>query len=358
MAENEGMILEIMTSFGMTIPSGLTKGSWLREFEKRLTNLTGLWYFVKTTKIDDLITDEDCIALFGGVRAIETEVQGRVALSNGELWTLSFLKSVNESDFISFIKMVGPLHYMVSLATDIEKKGDSLTKNLRAALFIYLFQNLYELLLGNIDSCFYVYLERRSEIRGEKINYFRKEFIEKRKEARKTKQDIGEHATSGVIQGMLREVYKQECESKQTPFDVNLLDDTIFNQMTEKLRNSSAHFNAFYDDQRNKIIFLNGEEMTMDEFIGLYEKLFLYLTTWMNLYLSGAKDGQAFANKIKEEMEKMRVGAEKLLHTVQRSGRQADWNIFVQRMWGNSIVKFEEKKEIGDNSLKALPAAK
>ncbi len=358
MAENEGMALEIMTSFGMTIPSGLAKGGWLREFEKRLTNLTALWYFVKNTNVDDFITDEDCIALFGGVQAIETEVQGRVALSNGELWTVGFLKSVNESDFISFIKMVGPLHYMVSLATDIEKNGDSLTKNLKAALFIYLFQNLYELLLGNIDSCFYVYLERTPGIRGEKINYFRKEFVEKRKEARRTKQDIGEHATSGVIQGMLKEVYKQECENDQKPFDATLLDDTIFNQMTERLRNSSAHFNAFYDDQRNKIVFLNGEEMTMDEFIGLYEKLFLFLTTWMNLYLSGAKDGKAFVSKLKEEMEKMRATAEKLLLTVQRSGRQADWNIFVQRMWGNSIVKFEEKKETGDNSMKALPAAK
>lgn len=358
MAENEGMALRIMTSFGMTIPSGLTKGGWLREFEKRLTNLTGLWYFVKTTKIDDLITDDDCIALFGRIQDIETEVQGRVTLSNGEAWTVNFLKSVNESDLISFIKIVGPLHYMIGVAKDIKKNGDNLTENLKAALFIYLFQNLYELLLGNIDACFYVYLERNPEIKGEKINYFRKEFVEKRKEARRTKMDIGEHADAGIIQGMLKEVYLQECESGQKTFDPTLLNDTIFNQMTKVLRNASAHFNAFYDDQRNKIVFLNGDEMTMDEFIGLYERLFLFLTTWMNLYLSGAKDGKAFARKLKEQMEKMRATAEKLLLTVHRSGRQADWNIFVERTWGNSVVKFEEKNEIGSNDLKGLPTVK
>jgi hypothetical protein len=358
MEENEGMILEIMTSFGMAIPLGLTKRGWLREFEKRLTDITGLWYFVKTTKIDDLIKNEDCIELFGEVKTIKTEVQGRVALSNGEMWTLSFLKSINESDFISFIKMIGPLQYMVSLATDIKKNGDSLTKNLKAALFIYLFQNLYELLLSNIDSCFYVYLERTQEAKGEKIGYFRREFIEKRKEARRTRQDIGKHANPTIIQGMLREVYKQECENEHKYFYAAFLDDTIFNQMTARLRNSSAHFNAFYDDQRDKIVFLDGEEMTMGEFICLYEKLFLFLTTWADLYLSGAKDEMAFASKINEEMEKMRYRTEKLLHKIVRDGKQADWNIFIQKMWGNSMVRFEEKKEIEDDTLKTLPPVK
>jgi hypothetical protein len=344
------MINDIITSLGMAIPSGLTDDGWLRKFEERLTDFSRLWGFVKSTKVEEIIKEQDCIELFERVRSIETDVQGRINLSKGEMWSLKFLKGINESDFIAFIKMVGPLHYMVRIASDIEKKGDDLTNNLRAALFIYLFQNLYELLLENIDSCFYVYLDRKDEVKGQKnINNYRQRFIVDRKEARKIKEDKGEHATAGMIHGMLKEVYKEECDNNQTSEDLTLLDDTIFNQMAKKFRNASAHFNAFYDENRNRIVFLNGEEMTMNEFTSLYDKLFLFLTQWMNLYLSEAKDSKAFANKIKEEMVKMLSRTERRLHEIERSGKRGAWNILVLKLWGNSIVKFE-KNDTVDNS--------
>jgi hypothetical protein len=266
---------------------------------------------------------------------------------------------VNESDFVSFIKIVGPLYYAVRIASDIKEVHEDLTNNIKAALFIYLFQNLYELVLGTIDACFYVYLDKKEVVKGlEYTNRYRKEFIDKRKEARRIKGDKGEHASAGLIYGMLKEVYKEECENNHTFMDSTFLNDTIFNQMAEKLRNSSAHFNAFYDEKRDKIVFLNGDEITMEELIALYDKLFLFLATWMNLYLSEAKDDKAFADKIKEEMQKMVDRTEKMLHEIVRSGRQNDWNGVVRHVLGNSIVKFEKKEKSEDNKHELQPVNK
>ena len=358
MAENEGLINEILTSIGVAMPSGLTKEGWLRDFEARLGNCMLLWTFVKNTKVEELITDEQCAELYDKISSIETEVQKRMTLTKGETWILRFLRSINESDFVAFMKMIGPMHYTLRVVSDIEKSGEGLTDNIKVALFIYLFQNLYELLLNNVDSCFFVYLERNQTIEGQSINYFRKELIEGKKKARMKKEDIGKHATSGVIQGLLEDVYKDECDRKQVIADATLLDDTIFNQMAEKLRNSSAHFNAFYDDKRGKIVFLNGDEMSREEFISLYDKLFLFLTQWMNMYLEGTKDSAAFTAKIRMELNKMLIGAERLLHGIVRSGRAKDWNVVVWRLWGSHLVRFEEKNELEGNSPKALPSGK
>ncbi len=357
--ENEGLINAIMTNIGMAIPLGLTDNIWLKDFEERLPDCLKLWNFVKNTNVGQIIKEQDCIEVFTYVRGIETEVQGRMTLSRGEIWILEFLKKVNESDFVSFIKIVGPLYYAVRIASDIKEVHEDLTNNIKAALFIYLFQNLYELVLGTIDACFYVYLDKKEVVKGlEYTNRYRKEFIDKRKEARRIKGDKGEHASAGLIYGMLKEVYKEECENNHTFMDSTFLNDTIFNQMAEKLRNSSAHFNAFYDEKRDKIVFLNGDEITMEELIALYDKLFLFLATWMNLYLSEAKDDKAFADKIKEEMQKMVDRTEKMLHEIVRSGRQNDWNGVVRHVLGNSIVKFEKKEKSEDNKHELQPVNK
>ncbi|MGI0059280.1 MAG: hypothetical protein ACREBJ_05885, partial [Nitrosotalea sp.] len=96
----------------------------------------------------------------------------------------------------------------------------------------------------------------------------------------------------------------------------------------------------------------------MDELVSLYERLFLFLTQWMNLYLSGAKDGKAFADKIKEETNKMIRGAERILHGIVRSGRAGSWNVVVWQLWGSHLVKFEEKKTVEGNVPKELTSSK
>lgn len=345
MVENEGMVNEIISSLGTAIPASITDNRWMQDFEERLNDFSRLWNFIKSTKIEEIIKEQDCIELFEKVKAMEKDVQGRTSLNKGDIWTLDFLKGVNGSDAIAFIKMVGPLYYMIRIAADIEKRMNTLTSNLKAALFVYLFQNLYELLLENIDSCFYVYLDKKEKVKGQQhIDKFRKRFIIERRESRSQREDIGKHADAGLIHGMLKEVYTEECENNGRLEDKTLLEDTIFNKMAKKLRNSSAHLNAFYDEKINKIVFLNGDEMTMDEFISLYDKLFLFLTEWMELYLSGSKDGKAFADKIYEEMGKMLSQTEREMREIERRGDRKLWNMVVEKRWGSNIVKIKEKE--------------
>ena len=346
MAENEGLITNILTSFGMAIPTGLTDEGFLRDFEERLTDFSRLRNFLSNTKPEKLIKEDSCKELFNSAKAIDTEVSQRLSLSKGELWSINFLKSVNESDFVAFMKMIGPMYYMIRVAKDIDNNNDALTKNLKAAIFIYLFQNLYELLMGNIDACLYVYLSKNQQIQGaQNINKYRKDYIEGRRQKRDNQTDRGEHATAGMISGILREVYDLECRAADIPIDTSLMNDTIFNAMTKDLRNASAHFNAFYDERINKIVFLDGTQMSMEEFITLYERLFLFLYRWMDRYLSGAKGEAEFVKKIHDETGNMLTLCSRLMLEIERSGKQKYWEIFIQNTWGNSTVKFERKQE-------------
>ena len=346
MAENEGLITNILTSFGMAIPTGLADEGFLRDFEERLTDFSRLRNFLSNTKPEKLIKEDSCKELFNSAKVIDTEVSQRLSLSKGELWSINFLKSVNESDFVAFMKIIGPMYYTIRVAKDVNKLREVLANNLKAAIFIYLFQNLYELLMSNIDACLYVYLNKNPQVQGtQNINRYRKDYIEERKQKRSSKTDRGEHATAGMISGILREIYELECKANHTSIDASLMGDTIFNTMTKDLRNASAHFNAFYDERINKIVFLDGTQMSMEEFMALYERLFLFLYKWMDMYLSGAKGETDFVKKIHDETGKMLTLCLRLMMQIERSGKQKYWEIFIQNTWGNSTVKFEEKQE-------------
>lgn len=346
MAENEGLIVNILTSFGIAIPTGLTEGGFLRDMEERLTDFTRLRNFLSVTKPSSLINEASCRELFNEARNINTEVAKRLSLSKGELWILTFLKGVNDSDLFAFIKMIGPLYYAIRVAKDIEKNMDALTNNLKAAIFIYLFQNLYELLLSIIDSCLYIYLNRAPQVQGTRdINNYRKKFIEDRKLKRGFMEDRGEHATAGLINGIFSEIYIQECSATNSRIEPNFMGDTIFNTLTRDLRNASAHFNAFYDEKINKIVFLDGTQMSMEEFVAMYERLFIFLYRWMELYLTDTADENAFVAKIEEEAGRMLDVCLRQLQQIERGGRQKYWGIFIEKTWGNSMVRFKEKRE-------------
>ena len=266
---------------------------------------------------------------------------------------MEFLRKVNESDFIAFIKLIGPIYYTFSLASDINEKSDQLTNNIKIALFIYLFQNLFELLMSNIDACLYVYINKNMQSSGENINNYKKKYIEKRKQNREQAEDIGEHATAGMIYGMVKEIYKQECINSGSSEDLTMWENTIFNKMTEKLRNASAHFNAFYDNKINKIVFLDGEKLSIPEFMELYQRLFGFIYNWMNLYPADPKDENAFAVKIKGETAKMLKTCLRLMTQIGRSGQQKRWNIYIQYKYGSKIVRFEQKEnDVSTNNPK------
>ncbi len=342
---DEILLTNILKDFGMAIPSELTSQGFLKDLEERLGDFARLEGFMSTTRIENLVNEDACRELFKRTKGLEAEISAKVTLTGGEDWTLNFLKGVNESDFIAFVKLVGPLYYAFRVANDMDKILDSLTNNIKAALFIYLFQNLYELLMGNIDACIYVYLNKNALAMGQSINYYRKEYIEKRKLKRSQREDVGEHATAGLIYGILKEVYEKECFDAGKTVDTALWSNTIFNTMTERLRNMSAHFNAFYDDKINKIVFLNGEKLSMQDFLALYQRLFLFLYRWMDLYISGAKDEDAFIAKMKDEITKMLRVSSRLMLQINRSGKQKYWNIFIQERWGSKVVKFNEEEE-------------
>ncbi|MEM0142868.1 MAG: hypothetical protein QXL94_02795 [Candidatus Parvarchaeum sp.] len=346
MVENEGLITNILASFGMAIPTELTDEGFLRDFEDRLTDFSRLRNFLLNTKPEKFIKEDLCKGLFNSAKAIDTEISKRLSLSKGDLWSITFLKSVNESDFVAFIKVIGPIYYLIKVAKDIDNNKDALTKNLKAAISIYLFQNLYELVMGNVDACLYVYLNRNPQVRGTQyINKYRKDYIEERKQKRSSRTDRGEHATAGMISGILGEIYDLECRTDDIPIDAGLMSDTIFNAMTKDLRNASAHLNAFYDEKLNKIVFLDGTQISMEEFIALYERMFLFLYRWMDMYLGDAKGETDFVKKIYEEIGNMLDSCLRLMLEIGRSGKQKYWYIFIQNTWGNSTVKFEKKQE-------------
>ena len=142
---------------------------------------------------------------------------------------------------------------------------------------------------------------------------------------------------------MLGEIYRQECQKNNVQEEQNLFDDTIFNTMTERFRNTSAHFNAFYDDKINKIVFLNGEKMSIAKFVSLYERLFLFMYKWMDLYLESGSE-EAFVTKLKDELTKMLDASLKLMQQIERNGNHIYWEPVIWNRWGSKLIEFRENE--------------
>lgn len=343
--DNEDLIIVILEDLGIGIPIGLVESGWLNEFGKRIEDFWRLYGFLRETKVEEVIKDEQSRELYRYLKEQEAEISSRITLTKGDAWILNFLKNVEGSDIVAFMKLAGPLFYIKNIANDIKTKNRELTNNIKAALFIYLFQGIYEVLISNIDSCLYVYLDKNTQIKGKAINEYREKVINKRKDERKRKADVGKHASGSMINKVIKEIYHEECKTKNIKEEQNLFDEDTLNSVTytlrnpSALRNASAHFNMFYDDGINKIVFLNGKKMSIEEFVLLYERIFLFSYEWLHEYIESDTEDE-FVIKLKNELTKMLNIAIDSMKRIERQGYHTHWESVIWNMWGAKLVKF------------------
>lgn len=343
--DNEKLFDVILSDLNIAIPNSIINDSWLRHLKEVMTDFRRLLGFLSMTEdqIGSYINEEQCKELYLQIKDIRENKSKEIAIADGDNWILNFLKSIDENDALTFFKLVGPIYYTLQISKDMDSKQKDLTDNIKAALFIYMFQNLYEILLSNIDSFFYIYLDKNRDIDGKNIKNYRKKILQKRKIERMYKKDIGKHASAAVLYGVIKDLYSNKCREENSKEDPNLLNATIFNSMEESLRNASAHFNAFYDDRTKKIVFLNRDEMSIDEFISLYKRLFVFVYEWMSKYIK-SEDGVEFANYIRNKFEEMMKNTIDRLRPIERNGKHVLWYPIIWNTFGNGNIGFRKEK--------------
>jgi len=308
----DSIISSVMEANSIFLPANLLQGDFLTELERKLQigNLTVISTYFKSlaNDVDKTLSTPDLEALFSEIVALEKEISSTDPniLQEGDKKILQFLKSTR-SGILDFLRLAGPIYSLSELMGKIEKNKD-LDRVIVATMAIYTFQNLYELLLQNIDARLLLYLQDpESSVTGN---------FDKFKEV---DRNDGDHATAGLINQMFVQLRVIEQADK-----------SIFSGETKRLRNKAAHFNIYYDSRRDRFFFPKGEALDFDGFLRLLGHLYMFLVEWLQSSMGLKFQGHDVAvAKLKEEFKNSCLGISRAFLAFSRAGYQKRYGLFI-----------------------------
>jgi len=168
---------------------------------------------------------------------------------------------------------VGNLLFIAKLVDEL-KKRPRLNKLISITCFLWLYQNIVEIIFAHISELFYVIAEKKQDIN----------FTRKYKEAC-NKQ---EHLMRGYLLDFAKNTKNKFTSDKNKTFlHKNMLRDRL------------AHANCFFDPASSEIVLSTTEKLTLSEF----KKEFKYVQDFLNELIFQLNSNQYF--EIKNELMKM-----------------------------------------------------
>ncbi len=276
MEEEEAKLIQyILKEFGINPHSILLKQETTHEIERvlRTEQLDELLKFIKTfcddpEKYINVNGIDHCSELIKNISE-NVEFQKR-KISEDDEKIINFLVENTTLELKDFLDMFGQLYFILQVTDQLEKTKN-LSYVLKMSLLMWCFVNLYELILLNIDRRLRSYLQKNSEKNGD--NYIKK-FLEIARERPK------DHATTGLINKVLCEI-----------LSLNEENNSIFgkNSKPRIIRNKIAHYNLFYDSEKNKLVSSNFEEYSVEDFLENYYLLSNFLLRSFNMMVANNK---------------------------------------------------------------------
>ena len=273
--EKAKLIQYIFKELGINLPHILLKQKATHEIERvlRTEQLDELLKFIKTLcddpeKYINVNGIDDCSELIKNISE-NVEFQKR-KISEDDEKIINFLIEHTTLKPKDFLNMLGHLYFVLQVTEKLEKTKN-LSRVLKMSLLMWCFLNLYELILLNIDRRLRSYLQKNSKKNDDSD-------IKKFLEANQKRPN--DHATAGLINKVLCEI-----------LSLNEENNSIFgkNSKPRIIRNKIAHYNLFYDSEKNKLVSSNFEEYSFEDFLENYYLLSNFLLRSFNMMVANNK---------------------------------------------------------------------
>jgi len=213
------------------------------------------------------------------------------------------------------IELAGPLYYLLKVYEDLTKE-EIKSEYLKMFIMISTYIQLYELLLLQLDRRLCNYLRNNKKFSSQK-EY--KDFLNLERKYTK-------HATAGKINQVLHKLGVIEFKNS------SVLDGEL-----RELRNRFSHANFFYDPELKKI-FAGEVQLTKEEFIGEFYRLFNFALTWFKSSINAERYEEAVDSFIRH-FKNMLNGLSEMFRKIERSPD-------LKREFGSMVIQW--KKEIDE----------
>jgi hypothetical protein len=251
----------ILHNMGVVLPLNLLKKPFIQGLDAALDsgNAFTLRHFLQKTveNIDDLVKTDSLDGFFDEIEKTRREITSS-SLTNDDQKIIDFLAKSKKLGFKCFMQIIGPISVIDELLTDMgeTKEKYGLSKKIEVALYLYLFQSIYETMILSFDRFLYEYVSGNNI----KLSY---KFM-------KIDRSATGHIEAGGINSALVQLKVVDGNN-----------DSIVNTPFRGKRNAIGHFNAFYDSELDKII-INNEYMSLGELVEAFERLYLFFMSWMD----------------------------------------------------------------------------
>jgi len=263
---------------------------------------------------DDYISVEDINKLFKKIEELSNNEKFQQKLSEDDKQIIEFLTKNTNLNNLDVLKIIGQEYFTIQVAEELEKT-DNLPDILKMALLMWCFVNIYELTLVNVDKRILVYLEKNNKNEDNDIKRF----------LSVNRKDYKDHATAELINNVFCKILNLKEEN-----------NSIFGKSSKPklIRNKISHSNLFYDSEKNKIVLLNSEEYSIEDFLKEYYTLFNFLAEWIKTGRGGKFDEKMLIDSLKKMFHALSSDYLK----IERSGE-------LKKMYCYYIIKW--KKEAG-----------
>jgi len=252
------------------LPSAIFKNKMIVELEKAISSgnpvVLSRFYGKVAKNLEDHIDIEKTKKMIESIMDYTKHFEEKGKLTDDDYKIINFLV---ENSFIKAedsIELCGPLYNLLKVYEELEKEKIK-SEYVKMFIMTSTYIQLYELILLQIDRRLRNYIKSKglhSYNQNEKLRKIIKNYL-------KDDRSFMGHATAGKINDVLSRF-----------IGINSRNESILSGRLKKLRNKLSHANFFYDAESD-VIFAGGVELTKEEFIGEFCRLFNFVLTWFNL---------------------------------------------------------------------------
>lgn len=313
------IIKHILEEKGIILPLPLLKNECILQLEKALSSgnpyLVSRFYGRIASNIDECVRIEwldEFIVLSSRISEEISKKYGKFLTLDDEK-ILDFLVS-NAQFPEDFLAIVGPFYYLCRVADELEN-NKKISDILFYTILLWIFVNLYEILLHHVDRRIYYYITSNNlEARFGRFMNIRR--------------DKGEHATAGLINKILSAILGI------SPKNQSLFGETSTPKI---IRNKISHSNIFYEPEKKKIITLDGNEYSTEDFLKQYSQIYVFLIRWMEKSLGAEICDTNFKSEVVKSLKNIFKDLSRAFLQVERSPEH-------RKAFAQLIIKLKKAK--------------
>lgn len=249
----EHFLKEMTDEEELILHTKIMESEKIEELEQRLQSGSPMKVYQFYRNLPEVVDSEALTEL-----SEEVETTGTDHLTGDDEAVIDFLtEKARRSTHKDFINITGVLIHNSEIARELSQ-DDDLPRNVEVSALLWMYLNLYEIILDTISQGLYQYYSETG-VRETQIETIR------------SRLDDGEHLMAGEIEDELK--------------GLNVLEnghESIFSKQRSRfLRNKLGHANVFYDAEADVFTVTNGERYSFDEFMEEYEILYQFMVDWL-----------------------------------------------------------------------------